>query len=50
MKISVIIEQLNAALNKYGDIPVRMNIIGERDCIDIEDIQADEKNVVLYDF
>ena len=50
MKISEIIEQLNAALNKYGDIPVRMTIIGEYDCIDIEDIQADEENVVLYDF
>lgn len=50
MKISEIIEQLNAALNKYGDIPVRMTIIGEHDCIDIEDIQADEENVVLYDY
>lgn len=50
MKISEIIEKLNAALNKYGDIPVRITIIGEYDCIDIEDIQADEENVVLYDY
>lgn len=50
MKISEIIEQLNAALNKYGDIPVRMTIVGEYDYIDIEDIQADEENVVLYDY
>lgn len=49
MKISEVIEQLNAALNKYGDIPVRMTIVGDYDCIDIEDIKADEENVVLYD-
>ena len=50
MKISEVIEKLNNALNKYDDIPVRMTIIGERDCIDIEDIQVDEENVVLYDY
>lgn len=50
MKISEVIKELNNALNKHGDIPVRMTIIGERDCIDIEDIQADEENVVLYDY
>lgn len=50
MKISDVIKELNNALKKYGDIPVRMTIIGEYDCIDIEDIQADEENVVLYDY
>lgn len=50
MKISEVIKKLNDALETYGDIPVCMSIIGEHDCIDIEDIQADEENVLLYDF
>lgn len=50
MKISEVIEQLNAALNKYGDIPVTMSIVGEYEDISIEDIQADENSVTLYDF
>lgn len=50
MRIREVIERLNAALEEYGDIPVRMTIVGEYDCIDIEDIQAYEENVVLYDY
>ena len=50
MRISEVIERLNAALEEHGNIPVRMTIIGEYDCIDIEDIQADEESVTLYDF
>ena len=50
MKISEVIKELNDAFNTFGDIPVRMTIIWEYDCIDIEDIQADEENVVLYDY
>lgn len=51
MKISEVIEKLNAALEQYGDIPVCMTIIGENiDDIDIEDIQANEESVTLYDF
>ncbi len=49
MKISEVIKELNDALKKYGDIPVRMTIVGDYDCIDIDNIQADEENVVLYD-
>ena len=50
MKISEVIKELNNALNKHGDIPVRMTIIGEHDCIDIEDIQADKESVTLCNF
>lgn len=49
MRISEVIRELNDALNKYGDIPVRMSIVGHYYSIDIDDIQADEKGVVLYD-
>ena len=50
MKISEVVKELNNVLNKYGDIPVTMTIIGEDD-IDatIEDIRADENSVTLYD-
>ena len=50
MKISEVIEQLNAALEEYGNIPVTMSILGE-DYIEanIEDIQADENSITLYD-
>lgn len=50
MKISEVIKELDNALTKYGDIPVCMTIIGKYDCINIEYIYADEKNVVLYDY
>ena len=50
MRIREVIEQLNSAFEKYGNIPVTMTILGE-DYIEanIEDIQADENSIVLYD-
>lgn len=50
MKISEIIEKLNAALEQYGDIPVTMNVEQLRDDVDVIDIQADEESVTLYDW
>lgn len=50
MKISEVIKELNDALKKHGDISVCMTIVGKYDCINIEHIYADEKNVVLYDY
>ena len=51
MKISEVIEKLNAALEQYGDIPVNMNVEERYDDVaDIEDIRADEESVTLYDF
>ncbi len=51
MKISEVIEKLNAALKQYGDIPVTMNV-EERydDVVDVEDIEADEESVTLYNW
>lgn len=50
MKISEVIRELNDALDKYGDTPVTMTIIGENDVdATIEDIRADENSVTLYD-
>ena len=51
MKISEVIENLNVALKKYGDIPVTISIleVAEND-ISIEDIQADEESVTLYNY
>lgn len=50
MKISEVIEKLNAALEQYGDIPVTMNVEEAYDDVDVEDIQADAESVTLYDF
>lgn len=50
MKISEVIEKLNAALEQYGDIPVTMNVEEVYDDVDVEDIQADAESVTLYDF
>ena len=51
MKISEVIENLNAALKKYGDIPVTMSILEvAENNISIEDIQADEESVTLYNY
>lgn len=50
MKISEVIEKLNAALEQYGDIPVTMNVEETYDDVDVEDIQADAESVTLYDF
>lgn len=49
MRIREVIEQLNAALEEYGNIPVTMSIVGEYEDTSIEDIQADENSVTLYD-
>lgn len=51
MKISEVIEELNAALEQYGDIPVTMNVEERYDDVaDVEDIKADEESVTLYDW
>lgn len=50
MKISEVIEKLNATLEQYGDIPVTMNVEEAYDDVDVEDIQADAESVTLYDF
>lgn len=51
MKISEVIEELNAALKQYGDIPVNMNVEERYDDVaDVEDIKADEESVTLYDW
>jgi hypothetical protein len=50
MRISEVIEKLNNALNEYGNIPVIMLISEIASEIDIEDIQADEESVALYNF
>lgn len=50
MKISEVIEKLNAAFEQYGDIPVTMNVEEAYDDVDVEDIQADAESVTLYDF
>lgn len=50
MKISEVIEKLNAVLEQYGDIPVTMNVEEAYDDVDVEDIQADAESVTLYDF
>lgn len=50
MKISEVIETLNAALEQYGDIPVTMNVEEAYYDVDVIDIQADEKSVTLYDW
>lgn len=48
MRISEVIEKLNDALNKYGNIPVTMLISEIASEINIEDIQADEESVTLF--
>lgn len=51
MKISEVIEKLNAALEQYGDIPVNMNVEERYDDVtNVEDIKADEESVTLYDW
>lgn len=50
MKISEVIEKLNAALEQYGDIPVTINAEVTYDDVDVEDIQADENSITLYDY
>lgn len=50
MKISEIIKKLNDAFAIYGDIPVTMSILEVPGENIIEDIQADDKSVTLYDF
>ena len=50
MKISEVIEQLNAALAKYGNVPVTMKISGRSKATEIKDIRANEKSVALYNW
>lgn len=51
MKISEVIEKLNAALEQYGDIPVNMMVEKfSDDNVDIIDIQTNEESVTLYDW
>lgn len=50
MKISEVIEKLNDAFKTYGDIPVNISISGEAHEDDIEDIQANETGVTIYNY
>lgn len=50
MKISEVIEKLNNAFVLYGDIPVTMSILEVPGENTIEDIQANDESVTLYDF
>ena len=51
MKISEVIEKLNTALEQYGDIPVTMDVEECYDDVaDVEDIEADEESVTLYNW
>lgn len=50
MKISEVIKKLNYAFAIYGDIPVTMSILEVSGENTIENIQADNKSVTLYDF
>ena len=46
MRIREVIEQLNAALEEYGNIPVTI----QYEDAEVKDILADEESVTLYDF
>nr|DAH00946.1 MAG TPA: hypothetical protein [Crassvirales sp.] len=50
MRVSEVIEKLNDALNEYGNIPVTMLISEIPSEMNIEDIQADEESVTLFNF
>lgn len=50
MRIREVIEQLNAALEEYGNIPVTMYTPDRYEDAEVKDIQADEEYVTLYDF
>lgn len=47
MRISEVIEKLNDALNKYGNIPVTILISEIASEMNIEDIQVNEESVTL---
>lgn len=50
MKISEVVKKLNDAFAIYGDISVTISILEFPGENDIEDIQADDKSVTLYNF
>lgn len=50
MRIREVIEQLNAALEEYGNIPVIMYTPNQYEDAEIKDILTDEESVTLYDF
>nr|DAG96856.1 MAG TPA: hypothetical protein [Crassvirales sp.] len=50
MKINEVIEKLNDAFKTYGDIPVNISTSGEAYEDDIEDIQANETGVTIYNY
>ena len=50
MRIREVIEQLNAALKEYGNIPITMYTPNQYEDAEVKDIQADEESVTLYDF
>lgn len=50
MRIREVIEQLNAALEEYGNIPVTMYTPNQYEDAEVKDILVDEESVTLYDF
>ena len=50
MRIRKVIEQLNAALEEHGNIPVTMYTTSKYEDAEVKDILADEESVTLYDF
>ena len=49
MRIRKVIEQLNAALEEYGNIPVAMSTPSQYEDAEVKDILADENSVILCD-
>ena len=50
MRIREVIEQLNAALEEYGNIPVTMYTLSQYKDTEVKDILANKESVTLYDF
>ena len=50
MRIREVIEQLNAALKEYGNIPVTMYTLSKHEDAEVKDILANKESVTLYDF
>ena len=50
MRIREVIEQLNAALEEYDNIPVTIYTPSQYEDEEVKDILADEESVTLYDF
>lgn len=50
MRIREVIEQLNAALEEYGNIPVTIYTLSQYKDAEVKDILANKESVTLYDF